>query len=293
MLEMSKRAGVVVAGLAAGLLACAPPEIYGPCAFDTNAMSFAGDAKAQARCLLRPVLPWKQLGPARQRLPEVLEQLIDARPPLSKTAFRAYLSRQGLTEAEVGGSLDRRLSRSHGDTLWALPARYFVLHDTSTPHLGDAPFPADLDGDPRINRLAYYRKDEAAAHVFVNRRGEVYLGHDFQEAWRATKLELNRHVGEPAKGLFLHVELTQPRRRHPDGNSQNDALAPVPGFSRLQYRRAAELYIAASLRAGRGLIPAFHAVMDKGFTDGHDDPQNFDLDAWAAEIDAVLREARP
>ena len=291
---MRKRVTVGSVCLAAWAAACAAPEaVYGPCRFDTASMSFAGDAKAQARCLLRPVKAFKELGPAPERLPMILERLVDAPLPLSKTAFRAYLARQGVSEAQLGGSLDRRLSRSHDDALWGAPARYFVLHDTSTPHFGDAPFPADIDGDGEVNRLAYYRSEEPAAHVFVNRRGEVYLGHDFLEPWRATKLELNRHVGEPSKGLFLHVELVQPRRRHPEGDPDNDALAPDPGFSGLQYRRAAELYVAASLRAGRGLIPAFHAVMDKGFEDGHDDPQNFDLSAWAAAIEAVLHESGP
>ncbi|MDJ0945373.1 MAG: hypothetical protein QNJ30_18035 [Kiloniellales bacterium] len=291
---MSKRFGVRAICIAAGAAACAgPPAVYGPCRFDTASMSFAGDAQAQARCLLRPVGVWKELGPVHDRLPEVLERTVDAPLPLGKAAFRAYLARQGLSESELGGSLDSRLSRSQDDALWGAPARYFVLHDTSAPYFGAAPFPVALDRDPRVNRLDGYRSAEPVAHVFINRRGEVYLGHDFLEPWRATKLELNRHVGEPAKGLFLHVELVQPRRRHPDGDPDNDALAPDPGFSRLQYRRLAELYLAASLRADRGLIPAFHAVLDKGFEDGHDDPQNFDLGAWAAEIEAVLREAGP
>ena len=179
----------------------------------------------------------------------------------------------------------------HGDAAGGAPAHYFVLHDTSAPYLADAPFPESLDESPGVNRLDGYRRGAAKAHVFVNRRGEVYLGHDFRVPWRATKLELGRGVGAPAKGLFLHVELVQPRRRHPAGGPRNDALAPEPGFSAVQYRRAAELYVAASLRGGRGLIPAFHAVLDSGFEDGHDDPQNFDLAAWAAEIEAVLREA--
>ncbi len=289
---MGKRAVVRAICLIAFVSACAgPAAVYGPCRFDTASLSFAGEAKAQARCLLRPVGVWKELGPVHDRLPEVLERAVDAPLPLGKTAFRAYLARQGLSEREVGGSLDRRLSRSHDDAARGAPARYFVLHDTSAPYFGEAPFPAEIDRDPRVNRLDGYRSADPAAHAFVNRRGEVYLGHDFLEPWRATKLELDRHVGEPAKGLFLHVELLQPRRRHPGGDPDNDALAPDPGFSRLQYRRAAELYVAASLRAGRGLVPAFHAVLDKGFEGGHDDPQNFDLATWAAEIEAVLREA--
>lgn len=281
--------------LALGLAACGREPsrsgIFGPCGFDSTALSFAGDALTQARCLLRPVETWAKLGPQLKNLPAVLEGVIERPLPIRKAAFRAYLARRGLSEADVGGPLAGRLSRARDDAAGAPTARYFVLHDTSTPYLGEDPFPEDLEGDPGINRLDRYRSDAASAHVFVNRAGEVYLGHDFKVPWRASKLEQNKAAGVATKGLFLHVELVQPRRRHPAGGPRNDALAPVPGFSKAQYRRAAELYVAASLRAGRGLIPAFHAVLDGGFPGGHDDPQNFDLAAWAAEIEAVLREA--
>lgn len=52
---------------------------------------------------------------------------------------------------------------------------------------------------------------------------------------------------------------------------------PRPGLTQEQYYRLALLYIAASSRARAWLIPAFHAVLDQGIFDGHDDPQNFDL----------------
>ena len=279
--------------LALGLAACdrgpSGGEVFGPCRFDRAALSFAGDSLTQARCLLRPVQPWAKLGAPLKELPDVLETIIEQRLPIGVAAFRAYLIREGLSEADVGGLLAKHLSRARDDAEGAPTARYFVLHDTSTPYLGEDRFPDDLEGDPGINRLDRSRNDAASAHVFVNRQGEVYLGHDFRVPWRATKLERNDAAGVATQGLFLHVELVQPRRRHPAGGSRNDALAPEPGFSKAQYRRAAELYVAASLRAGRGLIPAFHAVLDSGFRDGHDDPQNFDLAAWAAEIEAVLR----
>ena len=254
-------------------------EVFGPCRFDRATLSFAGDSLAQARCLLRPVEAWARLGPPHSDLPDVLERIIEQPLPIGVAAFRTYLARRGLSETDVGGLLAGRLSRARNDATGAPTARYFVLHDTSTPYLGADVFPQDLDGDPGINRLDRYRSDAASAHAFVDRRGEVYLGHDFRLPWRASKLERDEAAGRVAKGLFLHVELVQPRRRHPAGGPRNDALAPTPGFSRAQYRRAAELYVAASLRAGRGLIPAFHAVLDSGFPGGHDDPQNFDLAA--------------
>jgi hypothetical protein len=66
-------------------------------------------------------------------------------------------------------------------------------------------------------------------------------------------------------------------------------VAPQPGFSEAQYRRLALLYVAASLRAGTWLIPAYHAVLDSGFDGGHDDPQNFDLAVWDARLGALFK----
>jgi hypothetical protein len=90
------------------------------------------------------------------------------------------------------------------------------------------------------------------------------------------------------KGLFLHVELVQPRKRHPKFRGDNDYLAPQPGFTSEQYDALALTYTVASLRAGQWLIPAYHAVLDKGIPDGHDDPQNFDLDAFAGSLARLL-----
>ena len=36
--------------------------------------------------------------------------------------------------------------------------------------------------------------------------------------------------------------------------------------------------------AGLWLIPAFHAAIDEGLPDAHDDPQNFDLPAFDAAV---------
>jgi hypothetical protein len=117
------------------------------------------------------------------------------------------------------------------------------------------------------------------------------VGHEFDVPWRATKLELDG-VGVSSRGLFLHIELVQPRRRDPDGGRRNDAIAPLPGFSRAQYDKLALLYAAASRRAGNWLIPAFHAVLDKGFSGAHDDPQNFDINEFDASIGRLLAELR-
>lgn len=66
--------------------------------------------------------------------------------------------------------------------------------------------------------------------------------------------------------------------------------APTPGFSDAQEKRLALAYIVASVRAGRWLIPAYHFNVDNGIPDGHDDPQNTDLAAWVAKIEAIEAE---
>ena len=105
--------------------------------------------------------------------------------------------------------------------------------------------------------------------------------------WRATKLERAVNFGNDLKGLFLHVELIQPRSRAP-GHGRNGAVAPLPGFTGAQYDRLALLYTIASVRAGEWLIPAFHAVIDADIRGGHDDPQEFDLDSFAQSLGFLL-----
>ena len=68
-----------------------------------------------------------------------------------------------------------------------------------------------------------------------------------------------------------------------------DAIAPTPGFSDKQYERLALLYICASVRRGSWLIPAFHAAVDAGIKDAHDDPQNFELKKFADKLKSILK----
>jgi len=94
---------------------------------------------------------------------------------------------------------------------------------------------------------------------------------------------------ESAKGLQIHVELLQPRRSDPAGKTANDAIAPIPGFTDAQMDRLALVYVSATIRRGEWLIPAYHAAVDAGIPDAHDDPQNFDLTLWAKRLDALLK----
>ena len=257
----------------------------GPCGFDTAMLQFAGDALTQARCLLRPVAAGGVLSPEPAVLPESLAALIGRPVGDLEPRLRRYLVTQGIADTAVGGPLDAPVSHARDDDPASPAARYFVLHDTSAPWLGDATaFPPD--DDPALNDLARFAGPDAVAHVFVNRRGETLLGHDFRTPWRATRLE-TRRVGVAARGLFLHVELAQPRRRDPAGDAHNDLIAPLPGFTDAQYAQAALLYAAASARRGDWLIPAFHAAIDEGIAGAHDDPQHFEIARFAAALERL------
>jgi len=251
----------------------ATAAILGKCKFDTETMAFAGTAPEQASCLLRTVRILGNVDATPAVLPANLAGFVGQPVGISKSKLRQAISALGLTEAGLGGSLDDPLSRGDTNNPHAPEARYFVIHDTSSPNFGNQQFPDDIDTSDRVNRLDSYRSaSDARAHIFLNRRGEIYVGHDFAVPWRATKLE--GQIGTLSRGMFIHIENVQPRRVHP---SQPDGNAPTPGFSKVQYDRLALLYLMASTRAGTGLIPAFHAAIDQDLNDGHDDPQNFSL----------------
>lgn len=276
-------AGLALAGCAALTRLVEGP--IGPCGFDVETLQFAGDPLAQARCLLRPVAPGGVVSPQPAELPDTLAALIGQPVGDLKPRLQRYLAERAVSDASIGGPLEAPLSHARDDAPDAPAARYFVLHDTSTPWLADAPsFPPD--DDPSLNALARFAGPEAVAHVFVNRQGQTLLGHDFHVPWRATQLEVRR-VGTRSRGLFLHIELAQPRRRDPAGPPRNDAIAPTPGFTDAQYTQAALLYAAASARRGDWLIPAFHATLDEGIAGAHDDPQHFDIARFALALERL------
>lgn len=262
--------------------AAAQTPAIGRCGFAVDSLQFAGTPTTQAACLLRPVKPWGVVDAAPATLPPVLASLVGE--PVTDD-LRVRLQTLATLPSDVGGNLQMALSHGRGGAAGAPQARYFVIHDTSSPWLADAPnFPPD--DAPALNALQPFAGPNAVAHVFVNRLGQTLLGHDFSEPWRATKFE-TQTIGAPAKGLFLHIELLQPRRRDPAGGAKNDAIAPTPGFTAAQYQKLALLYTAASARSGQWLIPAFHAALDEGMSDAHDDPQHFELSAFAAALQAL------
>ena len=267
-----------------------------PCKFDPATLQFAGGPLEQALCLLRPNLIGGKLENQLKKLPDPLPKLIGSDSRIDGDKLRKFLADRKISEESIGGALDLPLSTAKladGSTVAAL---YFVIHDTSTPYLGDADFPPDLDSNPKArgNNLAVW-VNQPVAHVFVNRLGESLTTTPFAEAVRkgwGTKFARD-FLKADGKGFQLHIELVQPRRRDPSvPNPTNDRIAPEPGFSEAQYRRLAVLYVAASYRRGSWLIPAYHSAIDAGIKDAHDDPQNFSLKKWAAELKSVLKHVR-
>ena len=182
------------------------------------------------------------------------------------------------------------ISRARDNDPDAPQARYLVIHDTSGPNFGRRPFPENIDEHRSINSLARFRCADGweTAHVIINRTGAMLLGHELSQPWRATRFERATRFGTDLRGLFLHVELIQPRRSQPGLGRRNDGQAPTPGFSDIQYDRLALIYTIASVRSGRWLIPAFHIAIDSGIRGGHDDPQNFEIDAFAASVERLV-----
>ena len=210
-------------------------------------------------------------------LPAPLESLIGQPVTLDLTALQKYLQTHGIAETDIGGPLTNHCA-----------ARYFVIHDTSTPNYGDAPIPTNINTTAWSGNNLNRWTNRAVAHAFVNRLGDSITPHPFARPWRATKLEV-RVLGEKGRGLFVHTELVQPRQRDPHGNAKNDALSPEPGFTVAQYDRLALLYVSASLQHGSWLIPGYHAAVDAGIPNAHDDPQHFDLAFWAGQLDELLK----
>ena len=261
----------------------------GPCNFDAETLSFAGSAVEQAECLIRPVNPWAHLGPPLEELPKALADRIGGAEPMpDRAALTSLINDTGLPPQFAEG-LNNGVSRARDNDPDSPMARYFVIHDTSGPKFGS--FPPDLDENAKINNLERFSCSDSAeiAHAFINRQGGVFFGHDFSVPWRSTKFERALSFGTALKGLFLHIELIQPRRRG-GRRGGNDISAPTPGFTAAQYQRLALLYTIASARAGAWLVPAFHAVIDSGIRGGHDDPQNFDVEAFARALDGVTEQ---
>jgi hypothetical protein len=289
---------IVLAPLDAVLAGCKPDHFrplffinsMGACAFDSETLSFAGAPVEQALCLMRGMDSSRNLEPRLQGLPHVLAQRIGQTTGLpSRATLSDYLSTLGL-EGEFGDFLWLPVSRAHDNELSAPMAHYFVIHDTSGPNFGRRSFPEDIDGGGKVNDLRNFECHDGwgKAHVVISRTGELLLAHDYSIPWRETKFEQAAEFGGALKGLFLHNEMIQPRRSAPGRGRRNDARSPDPAFTAAQYDRLALLYVIASVRAERWLIPAFHAAIDAQIANGHDDPLNFNIESFANSLDGLI-----
>jgi len=232
----------------------------------------------QAKCLLRPVKKFGNLGEPLPSLPAPLDSIVGQLTSSSLTIdqLKRFLTLKGIAEADVGGSLSVALSAP----------KYFVIHDTSD-FLELTDFPATInDTSSSLNRLTG-RVTRPICHVYINRVGQSATAVVFESSSppSGTKFGL---CNPNQKAAFLHIENIQPRIRDRSVRFENDAIAPTPGFSDAQLERLALIYIAASARSGRWLIPSYHSPIDLGFRDRHDDPQNFDLEKWAAKLTELI-----
>jgi Putative peptidoglycan binding domain len=260
------------------------------CVFDLSTMQFRGTPLEQAQCLLRFPQRLGHVDDSLAKIPGTLKGILSDLDKLgfTKKMLRMALSKRGILEENIGGSLDRAVSRANNNDEAASFANYFVIHDTSTLLPNNRGFEpsafidsSNWDG----NHLESYSN---VAHVFITRNGRTKTGQNYQTPFRATKFEsATDDFDSPVihKGRFLHHELVQPRKP----KNGIDSESPDPGFTLIQYELLALCYLAASLRRGRWLIPAFHCVLDLQVGD-HDDPQRFDLVAWDNVIKTLLTE---
>jgi hypothetical protein len=284
----------LVGSISIALARCEPSHVRAPyfmrtmgrCEFNSETLSFRGTPPQQAMCLMRGMDATRNLGPMLEGLPPGLAKRIGETTGLpSREALSAYLSKHDL-EWDFAMYLWQPVARAHDNAPDAPTAKYFVIHDTSGPYYGHRAFPDDINTNPKINNLqSFFCNDEwGKAHVVVNRMGESLLNHDFSTPWRETKFEQAAEFGGALKGLFVHIEMIQPRRA---GAGGGDGHSPDPAFTPAQYDRLALLYTIVSVRAGRWLIPAFHAALDADIRNGHDDPLNFKIDSFADSIDRL------
>jgi hypothetical protein len=268
------------------LNATIPLDEKNRCRFNIDSASFEGSAHLQARCLLRFVKRYGNVVKKPSNLPAPLYSLIGKPVNLSKVKIRSYLAAHHISENDLGGSLDGPLSRANNNKEDSPQAKYFVIHDTSTPlYENHEDFPENINQPDWIhNNLQRWMEGTPKAHIFISRSGESISPVHLDKPWRATKFEI-QVLGNLGKGLFIHTELIQPRRKDEKGI---DAFSPDPGFSKAQLDRLALVYLVASFRRGNWMIPTFHAVLDQGLPNAHDDPQNFDINAWANSLSEFL-----
>jgi hypothetical protein len=238
---------------------------------------------AQAKCLLRPVKKFAKLGLPLTELPAPLDTLVGQSTETSFTLnqVKRFLAAKGISEADVGGSLSVKLTA----------AKYFVIHDTSDFQEGLSAFPPNInDAGAQLNKLSR-RVNQKVCHVYINRVGQSATAVVFESPTPPNGTKFGR-CNPAQRTAFLHIENIQPRIRDRSVSFSNDAIAPEPGFTDSQLERLALVYLVASARSGKWLIPAYHSPVDLGFPDAHDDPQKFNLQTWTAKLTELIEDIR-
>lgn len=247
---------------------------------------FDEPAVEQAKRLLRKVHMMGHVGSEIASFDSTFSANVGNSCVISRDQLRSYIEREGVGEWEIGGPISNPVSSvtdSYGNTTYA---KYFVIHDTSFPR-----YKKDIPNN--INTASWEwnnlnRWNSPVCHLFVNRLGQSKTITPFDGGMTATKMERYILGDGAARGLYLHIELIQPRSPNSRHGRHNDYDAPTPGFSDAQYKRLALLYVTASVRKGEWLIPGFHACIDNGIKNAHDDPQNFELSKFLSEVNHLI-----
>ena len=172
--------------------------------FDKNKMEYKGDKAAQAKLLLRKVSRWGKIIEREAKLDTAFLSLLTSDISFSKEKLKAYLRKNNIHRSEIGGSIDSNISfifiKNYREKIYA---KYFVIHDVSTPAYKDT-FPKNINDDTwRKNNPETWK--EKVTHIYLTRTGKTKTATNFSEGLTATKFE-KEISGEISKGLFLHVE---------------------------------------------------------------------------------------
>ena len=272
---MKRGIALTFSGLFLSIGLCFAPSK--PTEFSSPAMNINPDLPAadQARMLLRKVLMTGKVSSELPILDAEFSRRVGQKCEITRDQLRDYLSNKHISEWEIGGNIDLPVSSVRDSLGNETFAKYMVFHDTSFPRYNES-FPKNINDDSwEWNRLNKWVA--AVTHIYVNRMGDSKTMTAFQDGMTATKLERYVMGDAASRGLYLHIELIQPRKTRKGFGRHNDVDAPEMGFTMPQYERLALLYTTASVRKGDYLIPGFHACVDNGIKYAHDDPQNFEL----------------
>lgn len=274
-IAMTRLVAIVITTLSAAFISS---SAVAACYWNSATMQFNGDPVEQALCLTPELSPCGVPLKTLDALPPTIDELVGRRMEFSRDLVEQYFADYGIRESEIGGSLALRVSLVRGE-----PAIFFVIHDTNGPDFGTRLFPPDISISKHINNLRQFGR---RWHVIIGRDGQSDTLIDFFTPLRSTRFEVKK-VGKRSKGRFLHVGLLQPVR-----TAENGISIPAQPFTPAQYERLALVYLAASRRAGRWLIPVYAAELNKKGKETVilGGPKGFSMSAWADAIREVYRE---